>query len=313
VAVLSVLAVLAASLPFIASLSSGRFDLPTTGAPESLGASTTHAAGGSRTLWLGAPDALPVQGWSVVPGLAAATSTNGRPGGDTLFSPPVAGAFATVLSDLHEALNGGTVRLGQLLAPAGISQIVVVDAASPQIPGIQQSRLEPPPGALATALNRQVDLAEASNSAGVTVYDNTLFHGVIAERAAPLSSHTSASNPSSALGWSGVLSTLGRDGSINAGTVFAGLSPASAFSLQVNGHTVGRASAFGWAARYDAPAGVAKLTLRQLPLNAVIAALTLALWLLLGLGFGTLEILEGALHRRRQRNASLVPRREGDE
>jgi hypothetical protein len=48
---------------------------------QSLNALAPTSAGGYRVLWLGDPSVLPIEGWSIAPGLAAATSMNGLPGG----------------------------------------------------------------------------------------------------------------------------------------------------------------------------------------------------------------------------------------
>jgi hypothetical protein len=53
--------------------------------------SRPDSAGGYRVLWLGDPSVVPFAGWTVAPGLEAATSTDGLPGGSTLFSPPDSG------------------------------------------------------------------------------------------------------------------------------------------------------------------------------------------------------------------------------
>ena len=71
---LSVAALVLAALPFLVSFGSGRFDLPLTSVAESLGALAPSSAGSYRVLWLGDPSVLPIAGWSVSPGLEAATS-----------------------------------------------------------------------------------------------------------------------------------------------------------------------------------------------------------------------------------------------
>ena len=81
--------------------------------------------------------------------------------------------------------------------------------------------------------------------------------------------------------------------------MLAGLAPASAFELNVDGTNVPRSVSLGWAATFRTPEGVATLVLHQLPLNAVLAGITLGLWLVMLLGFGTLERIEGPIRRRR--------------
>jgi hypothetical protein len=150
----SVVTLVVATLPFLASFGSGRFDLPTTSVAESLGALAPSTAGGYRVLWLGDPSVLPVAGWTVAPGLEAATSTNGLPGGDTLFSPPDSGTSDVIMTAIQSAMAGHTVRLGELLAPAGISSIVVMNSSAPEIAGVQHVPLHPVPEVLLNAISR---------------------------------------------------------------------------------------------------------------------------------------------------------------
>jgi GT2 family glycosyltransferase len=305
----SVVLVVGASLPLIAQSSSGRFDLPSTGTPESLGSLVPSALGGYRVLWLGEPDVLPVAGWSVAPGLAAATTTNSLPEGDTLFSPPDPGAAGDLLHAVGEALAGQTVRLGQLLAPSGISTIVVMTSPAPTLSGLQHVATDAPPARLVASLERQDDLAVSARSPGVIVFTNALFHGIVASRPAPLSSRATSSESGPAHGWTPALDFAEGAGPLAHGTVLAGLAPASAFQLEVDGRDSARTVSLGWAAVFHVPTGSARLVLHQLPLNALIAAVTLGLWLTFLLGFGALESLE-RLTRRRSRapRVTMVPR-----
>ena len=67
-----------------------------------------------------------------------------------------------------------------------------------------------------------------------------------------------------------------------AGTLYAGYAPAGSFSLTLDGHTVARQPAFGWAAQYAVSAkGGATLSLSQFPLVPLVVLLELAAWVLL--------------------------------
>ena len=144
----AVTALIVAAVPFFAIFGSGRFDLPTSSVAESLSTVAPSKVGGYRVLWLAGPSVLPLAGWSVAPGLAAATSTNGLPGGDTLFTTPDTRTSNVVLNAVESALQGQTVRLGQLLAPAGISTIVVMNSSAPELSGVQSVPLHPVPKVL---------------------------------------------------------------------------------------------------------------------------------------------------------------------
>jgi hypothetical protein len=69
---------------------------------------------------------------------------------------------------------------------------------------------------------------------------------------------------------------------VPAGNLYAGYAPAGAFALTVDGHTLTRRPAFGWAAQYAVTAkGQASLSLSQFPLVPLVVLLELAAWVLL--------------------------------
>ena len=293
-AAVSVSALLLATLPFLTSISSGRFDLPTTSVAESLSALAPTSTGGYRVLWLGDPSVVPIAGWSVAPGLEAATSMNGLPGGATLFSPPNSGTSDVLLNAVQLALEGRTVRLGQLLAAAGVSTIVVMNASAPELEGVQSVPLYQAPGELFTALGRQSDLSLVLATKAVDVFANSLFHGIIS-MAAPGSSTPVP-----------VLSGASYTGPLVANsTVQAGLAPASDFSLLVNGQAAPRSTRFTWTPYFQVGAStttpVGQIVLDRLPLNGLLAAFTLLMWLLMWLGFGWVHRLEWIFTGRRKR------------
>ena len=295
VGALTIVVVLLASLPLLASLVTGRFNLPTTSVAESLSALAPSEAGGYRVLWLGDPAVLPVAGWSVAPGLAAATSMNGLPGGDSLFTPPDSGPSDVLLNAVHLALDGATVRLGALLADAGVSTIVVMNAAAPELQGVQTVPLHPVPGVLMSTLSRQVDLSQVLSTQSVTVYSNSVFHGITAQ-----SVSGSALRP--------VFTSGSNTGPVHAGAaLIAGYAPADAFTLHVGSLAVPQTSQPGWAQWYKVPSteGVtptATLSLHEFPLNGIIALFTLVVWLLMWLGFGWVHRLEWLFTPRRRQS-----------
>jgi GT2 family glycosyltransferase len=278
-------ALVIAPLTWVVTLGSGRFDLPTSSVAESLATLAPPTATQYRVLWLGEPSILPVPGWTVSPGLAMATSMNGLPDGNVLFTPPTSGTTDRVIAAVNEALLGRTVNLGQLLAPAGISAIVVMEASAPQLAGVESSPVREVPSTLVPSLSAQTDLALELSTATVQVYANAQFSGIVRERA-------SKSAP-----WTSVLSPSTNSGALVGGyQVEAGFAPAGAFSLEVNGRAIPRSSLDGWAGAYAVPASsapvVGTLTLRAFPLNGLLAGLTLATWSIVWLGFGWVHRLE---------------------
>jgi GT2 family glycosyltransferase len=291
----TVAVLLVAAVPFLTSFASGRFDLPTSSVAESLNALAPTATGGYRVLWLGDPSVLPIAGWSVDPGLAAATSMNGLPGGATLFAPPDSGTTDLLLHAVQLALQGRTVRLGQLLAPMGVSTIVVMGAAAPEISGLQSVPLHPVPASLTTALGRQTDLSLELHTAAVEVFSNSLFHGLVAQ--------------STSTGLAPALSGPGIPGLVYSDSVVeSGLAPASAFTLNVEGKPVPRQSFGGWIPTYQvggfSTTPTAELVLHRVPLNGLLGLFTLLLWATVWLGFGWVQRFEWLFTRRRRRHAA---------
>jgi hypothetical protein len=293
-AALAVAAIVAATVPFAVATGSGRFDLSTTSVAESLSALHPSAAGGYRVLWLGDPSVLPLPGWGVTSGLAAATSTNGLPGGNELFTSPSSGSTDVVLTALRQAIKGRTVALGTLLAPAGISAIVVLSDAAVHVDGQRPAASRALPEGLLSALNAQTGLALTLQTPSAAVYTNTDFHGLYSvvttsKKVVPLFSSRRAAG------------LLPKDAS----RVVLGLAPASAFALDVNGHPATRSTSYGWAPTYlvhpSTAQKTATISLHQFPLNGMLALFTLGLWLVIWLGFGWIQRLEWLFTGRRPR------------
>ena len=299
---LTVTALLVASVPFLAIFAGGRFDLPTSSVAESLSTLAPSTAGGYRVLWLADPSVLPLAGWSVAPGLAAATSTNGLPSGTSLFTTPDSGTSNVILNAVELALEGQTVRLGQLLAPAGISTIVVMNSSAPELQGVQSVPLHPVPSVLLTALGRQSDLALELQTKSVEVFSNSLFHGIDSEYAP----YTKVPMP--------IFSSTSNQGPLTPGAyVHVGDAPANDFGLDLNGQPLPRTIDQNGTAIFHVGGGPftlettplnGQLVLRAFPLNALLATFTLLMWLLVWLGFGWVHRLEWLFTgRRRARHA----------
>jgi hypothetical protein len=251
---------------------------------------------------LGDPTVLPLAGWSIAPGLAAATSMDGLPTGTSLFTSPDTGTSDAILNAVQSALEGETVRLGQLLAPAGISTIVVMNSSAPELTGVQSVPLHPVPRVLLTALGRQSDLALELQTKSVEVFSNSLFHGVVAQ----VGSNLKAPVP--------LFSSTSNSGPVTPGArVQAGFAPASAFGLLVQGLDATRITSHTWTPIFHvgvhaggAPnpsltaAVPGKLVLQRVPYNAILAAFTLLMWLLVWLGFGWIHRLEWLFTGRRK-------------
>jgi GT2 family glycosyltransferase len=303
VAGLTMLVVAVGTIPFVASVSTGRFDLPQQGYDVQLGSLPTPAVGGSRTLWLGDPRSVPLASWPIEPGLAYATATNGLPGGQTLFAPPSSGAASVLSDDVVAAMRGETVHLGRLLATAGIAYVVVVTATAPALQGNQHPIDTPPPASLLPSLHHQLDLAAEPLAGGADVFVNTAWRGVVAHRTQPLDPAASPGGFGASRYWTPALGSSTWSGTVAKGTLLGALAPAGDFEASLGATTLPRSSAFGWAASWRVPsAGTARISLDAWPLNGVLATLVLLCWL----GVVVLEVGPERLARARR---AVRPRR----
>ena len=277
-------------LPVLGAAAGGRWDLPSQGVEQPLAFLTQPSTGVARVLWLGDPRALPTGGWSVESGLAYALTPEDLPTSAQVFTPAGPGPASEVAKAVRLAVAGGTVHLGRLLAPAGVRYVVVVDALAPSLVGVEPASLSaPPPAGLNADLLHQSDLQVVPGVLGVQVYENGADMPVTATRAGGLPVRASGyPSATDVAGWQSVLSALSdgsaATGAVPSGTLYAGYAPAGAFTLKVDGKTVARQPAFGWAAQYAVTAkGHAALSLSQFPLVPLVVLLELAAWVVLAL------------------------------
>jgi GT2 family glycosyltransferase len=289
VSVSALVAVALGLVPVAAGAVDGRWGLPTVGVEQPL-AFLTHPTGVGvrRVLWLGDPRALPVGGWSVEPGLSYALTGEELPTSTEVWTPAGPGPAETAADAVRLAIAGGTVHLGRLLAAAGVRYVVVVDGLSPDEGNLTASVSAPPPHGLQRALLDQNDLQVVPGEFGVQVYQNSESIPVTAQRGARVLVPTTVwSYPGAAdvVGWQPVLTSLAvasAGGQIGTGAVYAGYAPAGDFQLSVDGHSVSRQPAFGWASQFPrAPAGRATLSFSQFPFVPLAVLVELIGWVVL--------------------------------
>jgi hypothetical protein len=288
VSVAAIVFVAVGLLPVLAGAVGGRWDLPSQGVEQPLAFLARPDTGVARVLWLGDPRALPTGGWSVDAGLAYALTPQELPDATQVFTPAGQGPADEVAKAVRLAVAGGTVHLGRLLAPAGVRYVVVVDALAPSLVGSSPASVSaPPPADLNADLLEQDDLQVVPGVLGAQVYENGADMPVTATRATALPVHASAyPSATDVAGWQPVLGALSSGGpatgAVPAGTLYAGYAPAGSFTLTLDGHTVARQPAFGWAAQYAVSTkGGATLSLSQFPLVPLVVLLELAAWVLL--------------------------------
>lgn len=178
-AVLAGVALVLGVLPVLAGSLDGRWGLPRGDFNRTLAFLDTEGEQAPmRVLWIGDPAILPLASWpldtpAAGPPLGYGTSTDGLPdvgdrwaGGD---DGPTAEQLGRVL---QETIEGGTSRLGSLLAPMGIRYVVVPLGPAPA-PWADER--EPRPDDLLGILDGQLDLSTVDLPGGVVVYRNNAW------------------------------------------------------------------------------------------------------------------------------------------
>jgi hypothetical protein len=249
-----------ASVQLLSASLGGRWRVPSADASSVLGFIPASHGGDYRVLWVGGPDALPLAGRQLSPGMAYGTSYNGLPALTDQWVSSPAGATERLGADLQLVQKGLTTKLGHLLAPAGVLYVIVVDRNGPKASG---SLAEPVPGTLMAGLALQTDLqAVGVGDPAYSVFENAAW--------APVKSVLSR-------GVAGAATSIGRSGNrplqqldltgsapaLSSGaipvvppgsTVYFGSTRTSGWRLEAGGHSVGSHPAFGWAMSFAAPA-----------------------------------------------------------
>jgi hypothetical protein len=243
-------------LPILGAAVDGRWDLPRQDVNQLLSFMPEQRAKGAfRVLWLGDPEALPLQGWQVATGIAYGTSRNGPPDATVLWPGSSDGATQLIPDAVNLARRGDTARLGHLLAPMAIRYVVVPAA------GTGRSAARP----LVAALDGQVDLRQLQRDDQLVVFENAAWvplrarlnpAGVTASRGTGLD----AARDTELAGSPPVLprepSLFVAKGTIGDGaSVFVGEAYSSGWRLTVDGEGTEHRKAFGWANAYEADGG----------------------------------------------------------
>lgn len=156
----------------------GQWDAPTQNYAEFTEFLAEATDGESRVLWIGDASVVPVD-VSVSPsGLQYAITTGGRPEVWGRWAAGPIGRTAGVGEQLDLARRGETVRLGRLLAPYGISLVVVVDQLAPA--PYDGPRVDPGAGVIG-ALGQQLDLERVPGVPNLIVFRNDSSSGVAAQ------------------------------------------------------------------------------------------------------------------------------------
>jgi hypothetical protein len=262
-AAVAAVALAVAVVPFLAATGSGRWHLPSADASSVLAFLPDSHAGDYRVLWVGYPDAIPLAGRQLHPGVAYGTSFDGEPGPAELWNSSNPGAAPQLAYDLKLVENGLTTKLGHLLAPTGVRYLVIPNHNGPAGSG---AAAVPTPANLLAGLALQTDLQVLDvGDPNYSVYQNAVW--------AP--ARTVLSSPAQAVASQGIgsrrsvqqLDMSGSDpvltgsdpssssGSVPAGsTVYMAATRSGGWRLDVAGKSVGPDPAFGWGMSFRVPA-----------------------------------------------------------
>jgi GT2 family glycosyltransferase len=282
-------AALVASLPVLAASLDGRWGLPRRDFARLLSWMPERKAEGSfRVLWIGDPEALPLDGWRLDDGLAYATSRDGPPDAVALWPAPDTGATRLLGQAVATARQGETSRLGRLLAPMAVRYVVLAERAAPSRDG---TPVLPVPADLTQALRAQVDLRLVETDEAIQLYENAAWgpgRGLLDAEAAAVS-RGSGPRAAASASLSSSPPVLPRErgpvhftGTVPGGAdVFLSEAASSRWELVAGGEVAERRVAFGWANAFEAErGGNARLRFRTPLWRYAAVLLELGLWVI---------------------------------
>lgn len=246
-------AALVGTLAWMASAVDGRWDSPDERVTARLALFEEDDEAWYRTLWLGDSDQLPVAGWPIESQLAWGLVDAGPPTVRDQFVDEDA-ATSTIGAALAEVLAGNTQRFGPLLLGSGVRYVAI---PLPNGAGGVPAEL----AAVAGQLDQQLDLERLNVTSSMIVYRNTAWVPVIAS--VPADAIASNRSFDTALAFpTGEAEARLADDEPAGSTRFdgeteptdeallTGFGAGGSWDLTVDGATVPRDQAFGWASSY---------------------------------------------------------------
>lgn len=274
----------------------GRWEMPRAGYETALRFFDGDDPYQARVLWIGDDQVLPVGGWSYSDSTMAITQAR-VPTLRELWPVQDAAGNAEIEATMDLALNGGTNRLGRLLAPYGVRWVVIIEDRAPAPFGSTQFSI---PARTEIGLSEQLDLIRIDVRDGLTVYRNAAFVPVVATLDIGAGSDVpTPRDPALAANRLDVVGGTNFTGLGNGeftGTVATGTEVHAAFPLSENwdleaaGSGTLRSPSFGWGNSFPiASDGVAELNYTTPLLHRAVVGVQLALWalLLVWLTFGS--------------------------
>jgi GT2 family glycosyltransferase len=279
------IAVVVATVPVVVGAVDGRWELPARDYRGQLSwMPALRAQGAFRVLWVGDPEALPLQGWRLTDGVAYGLSDGGTPDVTALWPGSDEGATGLVADSLNVARRRQTTRLGVALAPMAVRFLVVVDRAAPFRDAPRLGRL---PGDLLAGLAEQLDLKLVARTTDQLIYENAAW-GPGRTRLRPNPEQPEA-EVVAAENLRGGTPTFTRQvtplefrGDVAAGdTVFMSAASADGWTLHAGGRNAKRERALGFANAFTVTrGGRATLRFESSILRPLIVLVQAALWAL---------------------------------
>jgi GT2 family glycosyltransferase len=268
------------TLPVLGASLNGRWHMPVSDHADVLSWMETHRSQGAfRVLWVGDPEALPLDGWRLSQGTAYATSRDGAPTVTDRWPGADPGTSGLIGDALDTARRGRTTRLGHLLAPMAVRYVVIPTATAP---GARHGRL-PPAADLQPALAAQLDLRRIETDPAEVVYENAAWlpgRAALDDKAAKAARADLTGGRPALPSASSATSFQGRVD--RPGDVYLAESSSPRWRLRVGGHTAERRRAFGWANAFTADdTGAANLRYRTSPVRWLGLLIEVALWVAL--------------------------------
>lgn len=268
-----------ALVPAVVAAADGRWHTPSL----DLGRTLTFLGedgtiGGSRTLWIGDPEVLPLAGHRLGDDLAYGLSDEGVPNVVDRIATSPSSATELVADALHLVADGRSDRLGRLLAPFGIRYVVLLTSSAPERAEGVDAPL--PPG-LAETVGRQLDLRLIEVDPAVELFENTAWMPVRALVRGGAATALEDNRLFSTAASTDLSTAVPAVGDIDAGTVHLGVPSSARWHLTVDGDDMPRGKSLGWANRFEvAEGGEAHLSYRTPAARYLAVIAQLILWVL---------------------------------
>ena len=253
--VVALVGVLIGLVPLLPAMVSGRWELTEDHRASLLGLLPAAPEGAhSRVLWVGPPEDVPVPGWPLRDGLVYSLADEDAATMRERWHEQPTRAERLVAQDIDLAASSATDRFGRLIGPMGI-RFILVPATPAATPG---GPVTPP--ALLDSLDRQLDLRRVElGDDSLVAYENMAWLPVRATASGATAAASRQAGPEALIrsdfsdaepALPGELPTAGT-GPVQGESVLLAESVDPRWELTVDGQTVSRRTAFGWATAWD--------------------------------------------------------------